>query len=69
MIQQTARVWTEKNQDRSSGFQSCNAGVLIENPSHIQEKTGRKISTWTCVGDICHFVVLVCQMILLLKYV
>ena len=34
MIQQTARVRTKKNQGRSSGFQLCNAGFLLENPSH-----------------------------------
>ena len=45
MIQQAAWVWTNRNQGRLSGFQLYNAGVLVENPSHIQKQTGRKVST------------------------
>ena len=26
----------EESQDRSSGFQLCNAGILVEDPFHIQ---------------------------------
>ena len=44
-IQQTAWVYTKKNQGRSSRFQLCDAGVLVENPSHIRTPTGRKVST------------------------
>ena len=33
------------NQGCSSGFQLCNAGVLVENSSHIQKQTSRKVST------------------------
>ena len=36
LVQQTAQVWTKKHYD---SCQHCSAGILVENPSHIQGQT------------------------------
>ena len=43
---QTTRIHTEINQDLSSSSKYRNENVLVETPSHVRKRIGRKVSAW-----------------------